>query len=187
VSTPSIDDLIERRDLEGAAAAIVKQLGPGILGYVMSIVRDEDSGREVFSRFCERLWRALPDFRRESSVKTWAYRLAWNSVISYLREPFRRQARPLDDLPASREVALVWSTRTRNRVAQTDLLATIRAELTPEDQTLLVLRYDRDLPWDEIAWILAEEQGEAVKPEALRKRFERLKRTLKARLSQQTV
>jgi RNA polymerase sigma-70 factor, ECF subfamily len=185
-TSPSIDALLERRDLDGATGAIVRELGPELLGYMVSLLRDEDAAREVFSRFCERLWRALPAFRRESSVKTWAYRLAWNATMSYLREPFQRRARPLEELPASREIALVWSTRTRERVVQTDRLAAVRASLSPEDQTLLVLRYDRSLAWDEIAWILAEEQRAPVSTEALRKRFERLKRTLKARLAEAT-
>jgi RNA polymerase sigma-70 factor (ECF subfamily) len=180
----TIESHLERGDLDAAASLIVRQLGPEILGYLLSIVRDDDAAKEVFARFCERLWKALPAFRRESSVKTWAYRLAWNSVATFLREPFRKRARALDDLPASREVQLVWSTRTKDRIATNDRLAAIRAELAPEDQTLLVLRYDRDLAWDEIAWIMEEEQGEVVTPQALRKRFERLKRSLKERLNQ---
>ena len=178
---------LDRGELHEAAGAIVRELGPQILGYLASVVRDEEPAREAFSRFCERLWIALPQFRRESSVRTWAYRLAWNTVMSFLREPFRKRARPLDDLPASREMAAVWSTHTRERVGQVDRLAAVRATLSPEDQTLLVLRYDRDLSWDEIAWILAAESGETVSSQALRKRFERLKQTLKQSLAAPAV
>jgi RNA polymerase sigma-70 factor, ECF subfamily len=54
----------------------------------------------------------------------------------------------------------------------------LRAMLTPEERTLLVLRLDRDLSWREVAIVLEEEQGEPVEEAALRKRFERVKERL---------
>jgi DNA-directed RNA polymerase specialized sigma24 family protein len=54
-----------------------------------------------------------------------------------------------------------------------DRMAALRAELSPEDQTLLTLRVDRDLPWGDVADILDEAEP------ALRKRFERLKLRLR--------
>ncbi len=60
-------------------------------------------------------------------------------------------------------------------------LAELRAELSDEEQTLLVLRIDQQLAWEEIAEVLATP---VATPDAamLRKRFERLKERL-ARLA----
>ena len=49
----------------------------------------------------------------------------------------------------------------------------LREELTEEEQTLLILRVDRNLDWREVADILEIEEP------ALRKRFERLKDKLR--------
>jgi RNA polymerase sigma-70 factor (ECF subfamily) len=57
----------------------------------------------------------------------------------------------------------------------------LRAALDPEERTMLVLRVDKGLPWNEIATVLARD-GEEATPAALRKRFERLKAKL-ARLA----
>jgi len=69
-------------------------------------------------------------------------------------------------------------TRTGVRVErQKQALDALRAELTEEEQTLLVLRIDQQLSWDEIAEVM----GDAAAPldaAALRKRFERLKEKL---------
>jgi RNA polymerase sigma-70 factor (ECF subfamily) len=46
--------------------------------------------------------------------------------------------------------------------------------LSPQDHTLLVLRLDREMAWEEIAAVLAG-TGERVTAPALRKRYERLK------------
>jgi RNA polymerase sigma-70 factor, ECF subfamily len=56
----------------------------------------------------------------------------------------------------------------------------LRAELPVEDRTLLVLRLDRELEWDEIAAVLGAE-GVPVSAAALRKRYERLKARLERR------
>jgi RNA polymerase sigma-70 factor, ECF subfamily len=53
-------------------------------------------------------------------------------------------------------------------------LEALRAELSDEDQTLLVLRLDQDLTWEEVAEVLSLE-GRAVEAATLRKRYERIK------------
>jgi DNA-directed RNA polymerase specialized sigma24 family protein len=56
-------------------------------------------------------------------------------------------------------------------------LEALRATLTPEEQSLLTLRVDRELSWREVAEVMAEEGRPADEP-ALRKRFGRLKEKL---------
>jgi RNA polymerase sigma-70 factor (ECF subfamily) len=53
-------------------------------------------------------------------------------------------------------------------------LRRLRETLDPDDQTLLSLRLDRELEWEELAVVLSGE-GTPVTAVALRKRFERLK------------
>ncbi len=57
----------------------------------------------------------------------------------------------------------------------------LRESLEPEERTLLVLRLDKELDWEEIAAVLSAE-GRPASSVALRKRFERLKQKL-ARLA----
>jgi RNA polymerase sigma-70 factor (ECF subfamily) len=74
---------------------------------------------------------------------------------------------------------------TQLREEQLGRIARLRAQLDPDDQAVLTLRVDRGLEWSEIARVLAEE-GDALDDAALaraaaslRKRFERLKATLR--------
>ncbi len=77
--------------------------------------------------------------------------------------------------PASRRRSTASTVATGSRRAG---LARLRALLEPEDQTLLTLRVDRELEWEEVATVLSGE-GEPVTPVALRQRFTRLKARLK--------
>jgi RNA polymerase sigma-70 factor (ECF subfamily) len=58
-----------------------------------------------------------------------------------------------------------------------DRLRRLRDRLDPEDRTLLVLRIDKEMSWDDIAAVLSGE-GAPVTSVAVRKRFERLKSRL---------
>jgi RNA polymerase sigma-70 factor, ECF subfamily len=64
-----------------------------------------------------------------------------------------------------------------------DKVAALREQLDEEDRTILILRVDRKLAWQDIARVLAEEDisgSEATKRSAaLRKRFERIKERLR--------
>jgi RNA polymerase sigma-70 factor, ECF subfamily len=166
--------LLDGGDTRAAATLLVRGLGPRLLGYLAAILRDEGAASEVFSMFCEDLWRGMAGFRRESTVRAWAYRIAWHAALRHLRDPHRKRTRPLVTDEVEALAAEVRSTTALHlRPAAKDALAELRALLDPEDQTLLILRIDRDLSWHEIAAILDDPET------ALRKRFERLKDRLR--------
>ena len=49
--------------------------------------RTEDARRDLFQDIAAQMWRAWPNFRRDSKVSTWMYRIALNVAISGLRKP----------------------------------------------------------------------------------------------------
>src|SRR5262245_12588532 len=97
-------------DLEAAATAMVRGYGPEILGYLISLARDEDRAHDVFSQCCEDLWRGLPGFRGDASARTWLYKLAWHAWLRHQRAAFHRRGRRLVSAEISQLVAEVRST-----------------------------------------------------------------------------
>jgi RNA polymerase sigma factor (sigma-70 family) len=57
--------------------------------YAASSADREDLSQDIFLA----VWRALPRFRRESSVRTWFYRIAHNVAMSWQTRDRRRQSR----------------------------------------------------------------------------------------------
>jgi RNA polymerase sigma-70 factor (ECF subfamily) len=170
---------IDSGDLAAAATLVVRDYGPGILGFLASILRDDQRTRDVFSEFSEELWKALPRYARRSTVKTWAYAIAYRCLLRQRRTLARRRTRPLRDSEYSRLAASIRSTTPSfSKSAADRKLDALRATLRPAEQTLLILRIDRRMSWDQIADVLAvkSEAGPAV----VRKRFERLKQRLRA-------
>jgi len=172
-----LKQLLAAGDLRGAATEAIRGYGPQVLQVLRAMLRDEAEAREAFSQFAENLWRGLPTFRGEASFKTWALRLACNAARNQRDEAWRRRGRRLATGEAS---ALAEEVRTRSVVRverQRQALDRLRQSLSVEEQSLLVLRLDQGLSWNEVAEVLAEE-GAPAEPGALMKRFERVKERL---------
>jgi RNA polymerase sigma-70 factor (ECF subfamily) len=166
----------EGRERDAAGLAI-RELGPQILAYLAALLRNETDASEVFAQFAEDLWKGLPQFRGEASLRGWAYRIAWHAAARYARDPFRQRGRRLETQEASVLAAEVLST-VGDDAWRLDRMAELRAQLAPDEQTLLILRVNRGLPWREVALVLAEDGVGPTSEAALRKRFERLKEKL---------
>jgi RNA polymerase sigma-70 factor, ECF subfamily len=181
VSTEPVEEqvhrLIEAGDLSAAATEAIRSLGPSVLRYLRSLLRDEEDAADAFSHFAENLWKGLASFRGQSSLRTWAFRIAWNSALNLRNEAWRRKGRRFATGEAS-ALAEEIRTKTAVRVArQEEKLEKLRAVLSVDDQSLLALRLDQGFSWEEIAQILSA-SGKPVQAAALMKRFERLKARL---------
>lgn len=176
-----------RGELREATAVAIQGYGPEILRFLATLLRDPDDAGEVFSRFCEEVWTSIPSFRWQSSFRTWAYVIARRAYLTHRQNPHVRRNVPLSEHPQLSQVEQEVRTRTIEYI-RTDVkhrARQLREALDPEDQTLLVLRVDRDIPWSDIAVIMlgpdaAEDPAEVKrKAAALRKRFERVKEELR--------
>jgi RNA polymerase sigma-70 factor (ECF subfamily) len=58
-----------------------------------SYTRDGAEGEDLLQEITLALWTALPRFRGESSERTWVYRVAHNTAISYITGRRRRATR----------------------------------------------------------------------------------------------
>jgi RNA polymerase sigma-70 factor (ECF subfamily) len=180
---PQVLALLDKGELEEAASRTIRGLGPQVLAYLRAVLRDPDDADDAFSRFAESLWSSIGGFRREASLKSWAYRIAWHAALRIARDPYRRRRDLFATSQASKLAAEVRSlTSVAREARETERIEKLRQTLAPDEQTMIILRFDRGLSWREVAEIL-EEEGAPVDEAALRKRFERLK----ARLREQAI
>ncbi len=176
-------------DMEAAATLAIRSYGPELLGYLHAMVHPSDAD-ELFSRLCEQLWKHLPSFRWESSLRTWTYVVARNLARGEARAAAgpRGKVEGLRETHASRIAADVRSTTAIHlRTDSKNALQRIRDGLDPDDRTLLILRVDRGMAWRDIVAVLSTDGQSADNPTraaaALRKRFERLKETLRREMA----
>jgi RNA polymerase sigma-70 factor, ECF subfamily len=173
----------------GAAATLaLRELGPEILGFLSGVLGDADAD-EVFAGLSERLWRSLQGFEGRCSLRTWTYVLARHELGRF-RKDVRRYVEGRVPISELEEVLVEVRTRSRSTLvrAKRGRLTALRDELPVEDRMLLILRVDRNLPWDEIALAFADtpeafsEEDRKREAARLRKRFQLVKERLVARV-----
>ena len=94
--TAELDDKGQFADLMAAYAAPIRRL---CATYAESPADREDLFQDIFLA----VWRALPGFRRQASVRTWLYRIAHNVALTRRTRDRHRQSResPLDQETAA--------------------------------------------------------------------------------------
>jgi RNA polymerase sigma-70 factor (ECF subfamily) len=175
-------------DIAGASTAALEQLGPQVLRYLSGILLDPDDADDAFSLFCERVWRSFPRFEWRCSVRTWAYVLARRASVDVVRSEHRHDRRraALSDSALQAIADQVRTTtlpllRTEGRTA----IARLRDKLPPDDRTLLVLRVDQALQWNDLARVFLDK--DSIGDDELRRESARLRqrfRLIRNRLKQ---
>jgi RNA polymerase sigma-70 factor (ECF subfamily) len=179
-SERAIHALCSAGSYDAATTAALQSYGVELLGFLRALAGNHDLAAEAFAELGEDVWRGLPGFRWESSLRSWLYALARNALGQLRRDPRRRVERNLP-LSIAPEMAAVVRTATREiqRTEVKDEFRVLREQLDPEEHELLLLRLDRGLPWKDIARILGGTDDVGARAALLRKRFERAKQRLK--------
>lgn len=169
----------DARRWDEAATIAIGGYGQELASYLHAVLRNAADADDVFGELSLALWKGLPEFRWSSTFRTYAYAIARHAWLRKVRDPARkREGVPLSSPVVEGVVAKVRTeTAAYLKTEVKDKVAALRATLDPDDQSLLVLRVDRKLAWNDIAQIMD------ASPPALRKRFERLKAEIRKRLS----
>lgn len=126
---------------------IVAQHGAALARLAGAYERDHASRDELMQEILLALWRALPGFRGDASLRTWMYRVAHNVATTHVVRDRRRQAR---------DVANPEPEPTHDgAVDETERLAMLHdaiQRLAPLDRQIVLL-YLEEIPQAEIAAI----------------------------------
>jgi RNA polymerase sigma-70 factor (ECF subfamily) len=185
----------QAQDYRAAIVVVMEGYGTEIYSFLLAQFRgDVGAADDVFSAFCEDLWRGLSHFQWRCSIRAWCYKLARSGASRFRRAPHNQAKRRISLSEAPFLDALTQpartSTRPHLRTDVKDRFEELREQLSPEDRDLLILRVDRNLPWRDIAHAMqssdaALDDDQIKKLEAaLRQRFAGVKERLK-RLAQE--
>ena len=175
-------------DFDAAATRFISEFGGEILGFLVGRARDAAEGAEVFSEFTEDFWNGLPGFQWRTSIRGWGYTLARNAFFRHLNRKRKMRgtlAVPQDTNFEAEAAKVRTTTLLYLRTEVKSRMREIREQLPQDDQTLLVLRIDRNLSWNELAAIMSG-LGEDLSPQELsrwsarlRQRFQTVKEKLR--------
>jgi len=135
-----------------AFAALVDEHQRYVYNLALRVVKDENEALDLTQETFVRAWTALPNFKGQSQLRTWLYRIVTN--LCYNRLPnLRRSLNDLgddvmEDIPESNFNAPAQefeSNETRRHLHQA------MENLDENYRLLITLRYQNELSYDEIA------------------------------------
>jgi RNA polymerase sigma-70 factor (ECF subfamily) len=129
-----------------------------IYWHIRRLVIDHDDTDDLVQDVFIKVWKNLENFRSDSQLYTWIYRIATNESITFLNKQKQRNNTPLDEVSGELEETLVASSYFDGDKIQLKLQ---KALLTlPEKQRLIFnMKYFDDLKYEEIAAITGTSVG----------------------------
>ena len=142
---------------QDAFATLVNEHQRYVYNLALRVLRDENEALDLTQETFVRAWTALPNFRGQSQFRTWLYRIATN--LCYNRLPGLRRSLAdlgddvLADLPESGHMPATPAREFEANETRKHLHQAIDG-LEPNYKTLIVMRYQQELSYEEIASIL---------------------------------
>ncbi len=143
---------------ESAFRDLMKVYQQRIYFHVRRIVIDHDDANDVVQNAFIKVWKNLANFREESQLYTWMYRIATNESITFLNAKKRRMATSIDDLEGHLAGQLKADKYFEGDKIELKLQQAILS--LPEKQRIVFnLRYYDEMPYEEMSGVLGTSEG----------------------------
>lgn len=143
---------------EKAFTAIVKKYQEKLYWYIRRMVVDHEDANDVLQNMFIKVWNALDNFREESQLYTWLYRIATNESLSFLEQQKKRTAISLSDVESNLSNKIMADKHFDGNKLEWKLQLAIQQ--LPEKQRLVFnLRYYDEMPYEEMSRVLGTSEG----------------------------
>ncbi|MBN2774343.1 MAG: sigma-70 family RNA polymerase sigma factor [Prolixibacteraceae bacterium] len=93
-----ISELREGNKKDLAFQKLVEKYQERLYWHIRKIVIDHDDADDVMQNTFLKVWKNLHNFREESSIFTWLYRIATNESLTFLNSKKKRSLLPLNEV-----------------------------------------------------------------------------------------
>jgi RNA polymerase sigma factor (sigma-70 family) len=143
---------------ERAFTAIIKKYQEKLYWHIRRIVVDHDDANDILQNMFIKVWNSLDNFREDSKLYTWLYRIATNECFTFLEQLKRRSAVSLNEV----EGVLVNKIKADQNFNANKLEWKLQLAIQhlPEKQRIVFsLRYYDEMPYEEMSRVLETSEG----------------------------
>ena len=143
---------------EKAFTAILKKYQEKLYWHIRRMVVEHEDANDVLQNMFVKAWKGLENFREDSQLYTWLYRIATNESLTFLEQKKKRNNISLDESDASLTNSVKADTNFDEQKAEWKLQMAI--QLLPEKQKAVFnLRYFEEMPYAEMSLVLETSEG----------------------------
>jgi RNA polymerase sigma-70 factor (ECF subfamily) len=143
---------------EQAFTAIIKKYQERLYWHIRRMVIDHENTNDVLQNIFIKVWKGLENFREDSQLYTWLYRIATNESLTFLDQQKRKSSISLNDVESGlSNIIKADQNFDANRLEWKLQLA---IQQLPEKQRLVFnLRYYDEMPYEQMSQILGTSEG----------------------------
>lgn len=143
---------------EKAFTAIIKKYQEKLYWHIRRMVIDHDDANDVLQNMFIRVWNGLGNFREDSQLYTWLYRIATNECLTFIEQQKKKSVVSLSEV----------ETGLSNRVkadkhfdaSKLEWKLQLAIQQLPEKQRIVFnLRYYDEMPYEEMSKVLETSEG----------------------------
>ncbi|MGI8950462.1 MAG: RNA polymerase sigma factor [Chitinophagaceae bacterium] len=143
---------------ERAFTAIIKKYQEKLYWHIRRMVVDHDDANDVLQNMFIKVWNALANFREDSQLYTWLYRIATNEALTFLEQQKKRASVSFSDVETGLSNKVKADTNFDANKLEWKLQLAIQQ--LPEKQRLVFnLRYYDEMPYEEMSRVLETSEG----------------------------
>jgi RNA polymerase sigma factor (sigma-70 family) len=143
---------------EAAYTSLIRKYQEKLYWHVRRIVVEHEDANDVLQNTFIRVWNALENFREDSQLYTWLYRIATNECLSFLEQKKRKSSVSLSD----DEKSLTGSIKADKDFDPSKIewkLQLAIQQLPEKQRAVFSLRYYDEMPYSEMSKVLDTSEG----------------------------
>ncbi|MBA4195937.1 MAG: RNA polymerase subunit sigma [Chitinophaga sp.] len=143
---------------EKAFTLIIKKYQEKLYWHIRRMVVVHDDADDVLQNVFIKVWKGLENFREDSQLYTWMYRIATNECLTFLEQQKKKSSVSLSDVEAGLSNKVKADDNFNSNKLEWKLQLAIQQ--LPEKQRLVFnLRYYDEMPYEEMSKILETSEG----------------------------
>src|SRR6478735_1017973 len=143
---------------EKAFTAIIKKYQEKLYWHIRRMVIDHDDANDVLQNMFIKVWNGLTNFREDSQLYTWLYRIATNESLTFLEQSKKRSSVSLNDLESGLANKIVADKNFDPQRLEWKLQLAIQ-QLPEKQRVVFNLRYYDEMPYEEMSRVLETSEG----------------------------
>ncbi|HEX8316521.1 MAG TPA: sigma-70 family RNA polymerase sigma factor [Flavisolibacter sp.] len=143
---------------ERAYTAIIKKYQERLYWHIRRLVVDHDDANDVLQNVFIRVWNGLENFKQESQLYTWLYRIGTNESLTFLENQKKRAAVSLSDVETGLSNKIKADKHFDPNRLEWKLQLAIQ-QLPDKQRVVFTLRYYDEMPYEEMSRVLETSEG----------------------------
>jgi RNA polymerase sigma-70 factor (ECF subfamily) len=143
---------------ERAFTTIIKKYQEKLYWHIRRMVVDHEDTNDILQNMFVKVWKALENFREDSQLYTWMYRIATNECLTFLEQQKKRSITSFNDVESGLSNRIKADEGFDANKLEWKLQLAIQQ--LPEKQRLVFnLRYYDEMPYEEMSKVLETSEG----------------------------